>query len=412
MSFYSGKNKDDAPRVCVNGRIVIDRDLNDAGRGLNLVVLDVKTREVIRVGHFDTYEQEDNQLISFLEHLKDGEILAVVSFDEAASRLSDIAKKIFYELGSSLIHDIKFRSSWYFVGQKGIDSFTPFEDMFAPSSNEWAKPIDLAVCVPLNLNSYKRKSDDRSSMRTNSARRHFCDNISKCHFIITALFFSSILNFAGLSGNSIRLCLESLMELEGLDTRNVAVGFDPAYPELGELAALFDFRPLPVFNTTSYNDFVLSSLSQMLDSYVSSPCIIVIEEDVVVSPDFLDFIGQLLDGFLSDSTANIIQLFNKNGIIFKIFYNETIFEKCCEYVDKWLVSGISYVPDVSRISMLESAIGLNNVNENRERQSIKKWENSDMEFLDCILYLFYVLNQNFFQRYVPSGRKLYKSSLN
>lgn len=43
------------------------------------------------------------------------------------------------------------------------------------------------------------------------------------------------------------------MELEGLDTRNVAVGFDPAYPELGELAALFDFRPLPVFNTTSYN---------------------------------------------------------------------------------------------------------------------------------------------------------------
>lgn len=64
----------------------------------------------------------------------------------------------------------------------------------------------------------------------------------------------------------------------------------------------------------------------MLDSYVSSPCIIVIEEDVVVSPDFLDFIGQLLDGFLSDSTANIIQLFNKNGIIFKIFYNETIFE--------------------------------------------------------------------------------------
>ena len=67
-------------------------------------------------------------------------------------RLSDIAKKIFYELGSSLIHDIKFRSSWYFVGQKGIDSFTPFEDMFAPSSNEWAKPIDLAVCVPLNCN--------------------------------------------------------------------------------------------------------------------------------------------------------------------------------------------------------------------------------------------------------------------
>ena len=65
-------------------------------------------------------------------------------------RLSDTAKKVFYELGSSLIHDIKFRASWYFIGQKGIDSFSPFEDLFVPTGNDWAQAIDIATCVPVN----------------------------------------------------------------------------------------------------------------------------------------------------------------------------------------------------------------------------------------------------------------------
>ena len=36
---------------------VIDRDLNGAGRGLNIVVLDTQTNEVLRIAHFDTYAE-------------------------------------------------------------------------------------------------------------------------------------------------------------------------------------------------------------------------------------------------------------------------------------------------------------------------------------------------------------------
>lgn len=35
----------------------MDRGVNDAGRGLNLVVIDAKTRQVMRCGHFDTYAE-------------------------------------------------------------------------------------------------------------------------------------------------------------------------------------------------------------------------------------------------------------------------------------------------------------------------------------------------------------------
>ncbi|VDN20717.1 unnamed protein product [Gongylonema pulchrum] len=57
MSFYSGKDKDDSPQLCVNGRFVFDRNLNSAGRGLNLVVIDSKTHQVMRTGHYDTYNE-------------------------------------------------------------------------------------------------------------------------------------------------------------------------------------------------------------------------------------------------------------------------------------------------------------------------------------------------------------------
>ncbi len=81
---------------------VIDRDLNGAGRGLNIVVLDTQTNEVLRIAHFDTYAEgwtvvyglniyanyfsESNSLEIFLEQLQRREMIAVVSFDEAATK--------------------------------------------------------------------------------------------------------------------------------------------------------------------------------------------------------------------------------------------------------------------------------------------------------------------------------------
>uniref|UniRef100_A0A158R682 ILEI domain-containing protein n=1 Tax=Syphacia muris TaxID=451379 RepID=A0A158R682_9BILA len=350
MYFYSGRNKDDSPKICVNGRLVIDHDLNNAGRGLNLVVLDVKTRQVLRVGHFDTYNEE---------------LIAVVSFDEAASRLSETSKKIFYELGSSLIDRIKFRASWYFVGQKGIDSFSTFEQMFIPSNNNWARPVDVSVCVPLNSLKTLHVSGP-----TNSARRHFCEKYDgygdfcredRLDIILTSrmlknrsrsthqVFSLPILLAAGLNRNSIRLCLETMLDQEGINMQNVVVSFDVAYPEVAHLAALFHTRSLPVENATSYNDFVFKSMLQVMELYPWSPCIIVIEEDVLLSSDFLFIIDQLLETFLMDETANIIQLFNKNGISVYRFENSS-FSKAfiikrdafMRYIDNKVVSVLNF----------------------------------------------------------------------
>ncbi len=36
---------------------VLAKGLNDGGRGLNIVIVDPKTKDVLRVGHFDTYAE-------------------------------------------------------------------------------------------------------------------------------------------------------------------------------------------------------------------------------------------------------------------------------------------------------------------------------------------------------------------
>ncbi|EJW82177.1 hypothetical protein WUBG_06913, partial [Wuchereria bancrofti] len=309
MLFYSGKDKDDSPRLCVNGRLIIDRDLNSAGRGLNLVVIDSKTHQVMRTGHYDTYLEDSSALVLFLEQLSPGEIVAVISFDEASNSLSDMAKHIFYELGSSLIYRLKFRASWYFIGQKGIDGYTPFEDMNLPSGNDWAKPIRQTICVPSVLDGLKTVKN-RLPKAQNMLRRHFCsrydgyeDFCDESHVDMPLVPRSSqtylpstdriysipILLAGGLNTNNIRLCLESIYDQDGINPQNVVVAFDSIYSEISDLSALFHVRALPINNSASYNDFVLEGIDHMMTLFPYAPCLIVVEEDMILLPGFFVF---------------------------------------------------------------------------------------------------------------------------
>ncbi|VDK85786.1 unnamed protein product [Litomosoides sigmodontis] len=404
MLFYSGKDKDDSPRLCVNGRLIIDRDLNSAGRGLNMVVIDSKTHQVTRTGHYDTYLEDSSALILFLEQLTPGEIVAVISFDEASNSLSDMAKHIFYELGSSLIYRLKFRASWYFIGQKGIDGYTPFEDMNLPSGNDWAKPIKRTICVPSVLDGLKTVKS-RLPKAQNMFRRHFCSRYDgyedfcdvflpsesrldmplvprsgQTHVPPTDLIYSvPILLAGGLNMNNIRLCLESIYDQAGINPQNVVVAYDSIYGEISDLSALFHVRALPISNSTSYDDFVLEGIDHMMSLFPHASCLIVIEEDIILLPGFLYFLAQLLPYFLKDNTASFILTLNENTIssrgvdpsfvyrtesgaaagaymVKKSFYDKFMKSReCCERTKfGWQISDISYIAAMSRVEHLET----------------------------------------------------------
>ncbi|RCN51766.1 hypothetical protein ANCCAN_02126 [Ancylostoma caninum] len=385
MHFFTGEHKDDSPRLCVGGYMVFDRALNDAGRGLNLASIEPKTGRVSSVAHFDTYQDDSSSLEEWLENVPLGNVMAVVSFDEASNMLSDMAKQIFYEMGSSMIHRLKFRASWYFVGHKGLAAYSPFEDLNIPTGNSWARPIKTSFCLPKKIDAWRGRAakgiTEASLKPHNLPRRHFClkhdghgefcdesriDNLIHPQPLSDPtrkgdpVFNIPIVIAAGLSTDSLRVCLESLMKQEGLNTQMVIVVYDKEYPENAELSTLFHVKSLPVNASDGYNSLILSALSAAFAVFPSATAVAVIEEDITLSPDWLYYLSQTLPVLLSDVSIDVVHTFNPNGGGDLYYSSSTknfrrIKDDCCVNPGRWLLSSSSsLVPDVSRISVAHS----------------------------------------------------------
>ncbi|CAJ0931048.1 unnamed protein product, partial [Mesorhabditis belari] len=334
MHFYSGQNKDDTPKMCVAEKYVFSKDLNAGGRGLNVAVIDPKSRAVVRVGHFDTYEQESSGLERFLDLVEPGQIVAAVSFDEASTMLSEMAKRILYELGSSMIDRIKFRAAWYFVGQKGINAYTPFEDLNYPTGNNWATPIKTWICVPISLSGHKDSM--MRVVRQNIPKRHFCakydghDGFCNDKVVDTPItprpllkterhtdpiFNVPIIIATGIDFNSLRVTLESVMAQPGINTQMLLVAHNSQYKEAADLATLFHAKPLSLNASSDYNEIVRMSVEAAFALFPKATEVIVIEEDTVLTNDFLSSVSQLLPIFRADQKIAIIQGFNYNGFL-------------------------------------------------------------------------------------------------
>ncbi|CAF1137046.1 unnamed protein product [Didymodactylos carnosus] len=83
VHVYTGKDNNDEPKICIDGKYVMAKGINDAGRGLNIVIVS-NGKEIIRTGHFDTWQDDSTNLEIFLENLEDNVILIVATFDEAS----------------------------------------------------------------------------------------------------------------------------------------------------------------------------------------------------------------------------------------------------------------------------------------------------------------------------------------
>lgn len=48
--------------------------------------------------------------------------------------MNDEARRLFEELGSTAVKELAFRDSWVFVGAKGIENKSPFEQVGLPTN--------------------------------------------------------------------------------------------------------------------------------------------------------------------------------------------------------------------------------------------------------------------------------------
>ncbi|XP_030282365.1 protein FAM3C-like isoform X2 [Sparus aurata] len=159
FSFYmrSGAANVVGPKICIQHKMVLGMIQNNAGEGLNIVIMNGKTGNITKTGHYNMYNNEVEPLIKFLKSIEDGSVVLIASWDEPSSNLNDEAKKLIADLGSSVVNSLGFRDNWLFVGGKGATVKSNFEKHLKNDPNlnkyeHWPELLELKGCIPKYMN--------------------------------------------------------------------------------------------------------------------------------------------------------------------------------------------------------------------------------------------------------------------
>ncbi|XP_034390369.1 protein FAM3C-like isoform X2 [Cyclopterus lumpus] len=143
-----------APRICLQNQLVLGVVLNNAGRGINIVLINGTTGGVLKTGHFDMYGGDVDPLLEFLKSMEAGSVVLMASYDDPSTRLTQEARQLIAELGSSAVKSLGFRDNWVFVGGKGA-SASSFEKLLKNNNNNkyenWPELIEIQGCIPRYL---------------------------------------------------------------------------------------------------------------------------------------------------------------------------------------------------------------------------------------------------------------------
>ncbi|XP_045167316.2 protein O-linked-mannose beta-1,2-N-acetylglucosaminyltransferase 1-like [Mercenaria mercenaria] len=332
----TGSDSTKLPEICVSGYMIMDSEVNNAGRGMNVVVVDHHTGKAKSVTRFDTYEKDSLNLELHLESMMAGDIVIAVAFDDASRKLNFHTREILNELGSSMAQNIKFRDVWYFVGQKGIKGFTNMEKIsYAGMDAEWPTPILDAFCVPSKIEGSDMIPDPPANR--NDVRREFCkkydgygefchpehvDNpflqpaeLTDEHLKENLVYSSPIVIIPGLNHNALVRTMETTVMQQGVKLENILVAWDEKFPELAELANMFGFRNVSLDSSVVYTDQMIKALEKAASIFPTAKYMIVIEEELVLSPDFLYFLAKCTSALEKDHSLLGVSAFNFNGFV-------------------------------------------------------------------------------------------------
>lgn len=130
-----------------------------------------------------------------------------------------------------------------------------------------------------------------------------------------AVFKIPIFVISSMSHTSLRVTLETLIMQPGIQRNQVFVCIDEKLDELWSLVDLFGFRSCKIESSYNYSEIYQKTLVQAFETDLTdyNENVIIIEEELILSPDFLYFFIQLYDTFTRDSNLAAISTWNPNG---------------------------------------------------------------------------------------------------
>ncbi|XP_053311711.1 protein FAM3B [Spea bombifrons] len=152
----SGGGKTFLPEICLDDELLLGGPTKSGDRGINIVAVNHETWKPIDIKTFDMYEGDYSPaMIDFIKNIPGGSLLMISSHDDASTKLSEDAKKLFESLGSREVRNIKFRSAWTFLAAKGAQLPENLEKEKINHSHEtknrysgWPAEIQIDGCIP------------------------------------------------------------------------------------------------------------------------------------------------------------------------------------------------------------------------------------------------------------------------
>lgn len=321
--------------VTINGKL--HRDTSEMIlRGMNVLVINEVTGVVMSSRWYDTYEsQPDSELL--LDHLRDlklGRIICFAVKDEASLRLNGDVRAFIKSLGSTYVGQIKWRSMWAFVVQRFKNHAIVYGESLqqAPGRDNWGSAVYLHTMVKQLPEIYIKCN--WSDLQDNTQRREFCEkyegysHVCSCDNPLSLDFNPPPfqdgsrlkLPLAVMASNRpfylLRMLL-SLRTVEGLDTSLVTVFIDGFLDEPVSVAKLFGLNVEQHAGSGKLNSRISQHYKRSLaSSFARHPLanyLVILEEDLTMSVDILNYFKQLLPVFENDRSVYCISAWNDQG---------------------------------------------------------------------------------------------------
>ncbi|XP_077982428.1 protein O-linked-mannose beta-1,2-N-acetylglucosaminyltransferase 1-like [Glandiceps talaboti] len=336
VSAHSGYVEKDKvfPSVCVDGYVVMGPKVNTPGRGFNIVTVNSETKKLEKYRVFDTYESEEQsrKVGEFLESVPLGHLVIVTTYDEASQQLTYEATSALIDVGSGQIHLLEYRDSYILIGQKGLKGVSPYEKLGAKQDQSWGPKVEIKECIPKII----EPEEGVQPVVNNRKRQEFCrqyegyedfcseDKVKELLLPIpledeslrgNKAYSTPIIVIPGVDLNALRIQLDSLLTIPGLNPQMVMVANDGDFAEPIALTQLYGFRPEKLKVTTQYHYHMHKAMEVAFIKYPQQEYIIMLEEQFEVSPDFLNYFAQTLPLLDKDQSIISVSVWNNNGFM-------------------------------------------------------------------------------------------------
>lgn len=318
--------------VNVGDTVLIQDEEFEKNRGIHIAVLNQATGSVMSKNIFDTYSQhEDEAMLTYLKKISDGRIIVFAIKDEGSFHLKSEARQYLKEMGSEKIENLAFRDTWAFITKKGGRKIAETHGK-SPALDSWGEKVTIQASI--DLVNIKDSECQWEKTVSNNRRKAFCSKVEGYGDICSCknpepFTFSPpklepnnikdvpIVIIASDRPHYLFRMLKNLLSISGADPAMVTVFIDGYFDEPLQVTKLFGLRgiqhtPLGVKNARVSQHYK-ASLTATFNLYPDAKYAIIIEEDLDVSPDFLNYFSQTIHLLDEDDTLYCISAWNDQG---------------------------------------------------------------------------------------------------